>query len=204
MEGETSNAQSPNSEKKKRLRDISSNGDVLVNRGKPVSEKWKPVWIWLQSLNRTKIVDSAEVSAWLESNPTYATEMKQFHSHGVLVHYVQKCHQRLVHGRNCKGEGGKKPPAVVKKPPERRLTNEIRLPNGRFGSKVSREGSEEKQEDAYQLQWSQELVQNLLPPAKAAKYDSDKAEEASILDAETWREQWRLLLDTEKSNAEVL
>lgn len=108
MEGETSNAQSPNSEKKKRLRDISSNGDVLVNRGKPVSEKWKPVWIWLQSLNRTKIVDSAEVSAWLESNPTYATEMKQFHSHGVLVHYVQKCHQRLVHGRNCKGEGGKK------------------------------------------------------------------------------------------------
>lgn len=60
----------------------------------------------------------------------------------------------------------------MKKPPERRLTNEIRLPNGRFGSKVSREGSEEKQEDAYQLQWSQELVQNLLPPAKAAKYDS--------------------------------
>lgn len=62
-------------------------------------------------------------------------------------------------------------PPSVKKTPERRLTNEIRLPNGRFGSKVSREISEEKQEDAYQLQWSQQLVQNLSPPAKAAKYD---------------------------------
>lgn len=36
---------------------------------------------------------------------------------------------------------------------------------------MNRESSEEKQEDAYQLQWSPQLVQNLLPPAKAAKYD---------------------------------
>lgn len=107
MDGEPSTGQSTAPEKKKRLRDLSNNGDLLVNRGKPVSEKWKPVWMWLQSLGRTKIVDSAEVTAWLESNPAYATEMKQFHSHGVLVHYVQKCHQRLVHGRNYRGESKK-------------------------------------------------------------------------------------------------
>jgi hypothetical protein len=35
-------------------------------------------------------------------------------------------------------------------------------------------------------------------------FDADKAEEASILDAETWRDQWRILLDSEKSDAEVL
>ena len=108
MDGESSTRLSPTPEKQKRLRDLSNDGEsTFVNRGKPVSEKWKPVWMWLQSLGRTKIVDSTEVAAWLECNAAYATEMKQYHSHGVLVHYVQKCHQRLIHGRNYRGEGKK-------------------------------------------------------------------------------------------------
>jgi hypothetical protein len=59
----------------------------------------------------------------------------------------------------------------VKKPLERRVTNDVRLPNGRFGSKPRRESSQGNQEDLYQLHWSQELVQNLFPPAKASNYD---------------------------------
>jgi len=65
---------------------------------------------------------------------------------------------------------GIQPPAV-KNHTERRLTNEIRLPNGRFGARVRTESSEERQEGAYQLQWSQQLVQNLLPSAQAANND---------------------------------
>ncbi|KAG0559778.1 hypothetical protein KC19_10G128500 [Ceratodon purpureus] len=203
MDGESSTRLSPTPEKQKRLRDLSNDGEsTFVNRGKPVSEKWKPVWMWLQSLGRTKIVDSTEVAAWLECNAAYATEMKQYHSHGVLVHYVQKCHQRLIHGRNYRGEGKKS--LSFKKPPDRRTTNDLRLPNGRFGSRARRASPEEKREDAYQLHWSEQLVKNLLPPEKAAKYDSDKAaDEASNLDAETWRDQWRMLLDNEKSTAEA-
>ena len=108
MDGEPSTGVSQTPDNKKRSRDSSISRDLLpINRGKPVSEKWKPVWLWLQSLGRTKIVDSQEVTAWLNSNPAYAAEMKQYHSHGTLVHYVQKCHSRLVHGRNYKGEGKK-------------------------------------------------------------------------------------------------
>ncbi|KAG0566908.1 hypothetical protein KC19_7G096500 [Ceratodon purpureus] len=202
MDGEPSTGLSQPLEDKKRS--LEQRDLLPVNRGKPVSEKWKPVWLWLQSLGRTKIVDSAEVTAWLNSNPGYAAEMKQYHSHGTLVHYVQKCHSRLVHGRNYKGEGKKLPtklmtnaiegqPISVKKPPERRLSNDVRLPNGRFGSKARKESSEGKQEDLYQLNWSQELVQNLFPPAKASNHDIDKTEEAGILDPETWRDQWRIL-----------
>lgn len=211
MDGESSMGQSSASEDKKRLRDQSNNGDgLLVNRGKPVSEKWKPVWLWLQSLGRTRIVDSAEVTAWLESNPAYAAEMRQYHTHGVLVHYVQKCHQRLVYGRNYKGEGKKltkkvigiQPPSA-KKLPERRSTNDVRLPNGRFGSKTSKESPEGQHGDLYQLLWSHELVKNLFPPSKADKHGIDKADETSILDSETWRDQWRILLDGEKGDAEV-
>ena len=59
-----------------------------------------------------------------------------------------------------------------KKPPDRRTTNDLRLPNGRFGSRARRASPEEKREDAYKLHWSEQLVKNLLPPEKAAKYDS--------------------------------
>jgi hypothetical protein len=108
MDGEPSTGLSQPPERNERPRDPSNSRDQLPSsRGKPVSQKWKPVWLWLQSLGRTKIVDSAEVAAWLNNNPAYAAEMKQYHSHGTLVHYVQKCHSRLVHGRNYKGEGKK-------------------------------------------------------------------------------------------------
>lgn len=69
------------------------------SRGKPVSKKWKPVWLWLQSLNRTEIVDASEVIAWLDSNPEYAAEIRQHHTNGVFVAYAQKCHQRLIFGQ---------------------------------------------------------------------------------------------------------
>ena len=62
-------------------------------------------------------------------------------------------------------------PISIKKPAERRLTNDVRLPNGRFGSKASKETSEGKQADLYQLYWSEELEQNLFPREKASNYD---------------------------------
>lgn len=107
MDGGPSTAPSPELAKKK-LRERKNYADPnFVNRGKPVSEKWKPVWIWLQSLNRKDVVEASDVTAWLAGNPDYSKEIKQHHSHGALVHYVQKCHQRLIFGRNYKGDGKK-------------------------------------------------------------------------------------------------
>lgn len=83
------------SSKKKRRRD--RNGEP--SRGKPVSKKWKPVWLWLQSLKRTEIVEPSEVIAWLDNNPAYAAEIRQHHTNGVFVAYAQKCHQRLIFGQ---------------------------------------------------------------------------------------------------------
>lgn len=41
-------------------------------------------------------------------------------------------------------------------------------------------------------------------PSQKLSFVADKAEEASILDAETWRDQWQILLDNEKIDAEVI
>lgn len=94
MSGETSTALYLGNRKKRR-RD--RNGEL--SRGKPVSKKWKPVWVWLQSLNRTDTVEGSEVIAWLERNPQYAAEIRQTHTNGTFVAYVQKCHQRLLYGQ---------------------------------------------------------------------------------------------------------
>jgi len=94
MNGETSSGLHLGGRKKRR-RD--RNGEP--GRGKPVSKKWKPVWLWLQSLNRTEIVEASEIIAWLDSNPEYAAEIRQHHTNGVFVAYVQKCHQRLIFGQ---------------------------------------------------------------------------------------------------------
>lgn len=107
MDDEPSAGLSQDPESKEQLRDPSSSRDRRIHRGKPVSKKWKPVWLWLESLQRPKVVDSAEVTAWLNNNPAYAAEMKRIHSHGSLVHYVQKCHSRLVNGRPNKVDGNK-------------------------------------------------------------------------------------------------
>lgn len=94
--------------RKRRRRDRNHNADPnSITRGKPVSEKWKPVWGWLQSLGRTDVVEASEIIAWLDSNPEYAASIRAQHTNGVLVAYVQKCHQRLLFGRNYKAEDRK-------------------------------------------------------------------------------------------------
>lgn len=108
MDSDFQTGSSPHPGKKKRRRDRNSVGDPnLANRGKPISEKWKPVWIWLQSLERKEVVESGEILAWLDNNPGYASEIRKQHTPGVLVAYVQKCHQRLISGRYTKIEDSK-------------------------------------------------------------------------------------------------
>jgi len=202
MDGGPSTAPSPELAKKK-LRERKNYADPnFVNRGKPVSEKWKPVWIWLQSLNRKDVVEAADVTAWLVRNPDYSKEIKQHHSHGALVHYVQKCHQRLIFGRNYKGDGKKIRQALVDpKPAEHHITNEVRLPNGRFGSKASTGASEDGHVDVYELQWSPQLVQSLTSPS--IKISDPGEGEASVSNAQLWREHWQFLLDGKKPGTKV-
>ena len=85
------------SSKKKRRKD--KHAEAGPGKGKPVSAKWRPVWLWLESLQRTEVVEPSEVIAWLDSNPEYAAKIRGQHTNGGSVAYVQKCHQRLIFGQ---------------------------------------------------------------------------------------------------------
>ncbi len=85
--------------KKKNKNRAKNAGQDSTFRGKPVSTKWKPVWGWLHSLDRTEVVEGAEILEWLNLNAQYAAWLRTQHSNCVLVSYIQKCHHRLLFGR---------------------------------------------------------------------------------------------------------
>lgn len=63
-------------------------------------------------------------------------------------------------------------PQPIERPSERRQTNDVRLPNGRFGPKMDKEALEGHQ-NLYQLPWSEQLAKNVAPLAIASKYEGD-------------------------------
>lgn len=188
MNGETSTGLHPGRKKRRRDR----HGEP--SRGKPVSKKWKPVWLWLQSLKRTEVVEPAEVIAWLDSNPEYAAEIRQHHTNGVFVAYAQKCHQRLIYGQyHNKIETKKNRVSRPMRPPRLDDTDHS---NGQVGPK---ESSQKGQQDVFQLPWNQQLAHNVLGNTKFEHGE----DEGSVLDPQTWREHWRNLLDIKKMGSEI-
>lgn len=154
------------------------------------------VWLWLQSLKRTEIVEPSEVIAWLDSNPVYAAEIRQHHTNGVFVAYAQKCHQRLIFGQyNNKVESKKNRVSRPMRPP--RLTGDRENLNGQYGSKVITESSQKGHQDFYQLQRNQQSTHNAVAGSTNLEYRED---EGSVLDPETWREYWRKKLDLKKDS----
>jgi len=191
MNGETSSGLHLGGRKKRR-RD--RNGEP--GRGKPVSKKWKPVWLWLQSLNRTEIVEASEIIAWLDSNPEYAAEIRQHHTNGVFVAYAQKCHQRLIFGQyHNKVETKKSRVSRPMRPP--RLIHDAEHSNGQLASKAIIESSRNGHLDLYQRPWNQQLV-----ASTSTKFEHGE-DEGSVLDPETWRDHWRKVLDVKKTDSEI-
>ena len=60
------------------------------------SDKWKPVYSWLESLNMGSVVGARAIEVWLETNPTLRAELLGKHTRHHLFHYIQKCHTNII------------------------------------------------------------------------------------------------------------
>ncbi|KAL3692722.1 hypothetical protein R1sor_006373 [Riccia sorocarpa] len=77
----------------------SGSGEVRKDRrfGKPVTAKWRPVYVWLESLKDHKaIVTGPEINEWLDSRPDVARKLHSSHTHEHVFNYIQKCHARIL------------------------------------------------------------------------------------------------------------
>ncbi|XP_062026725.1 uncharacterized protein LOC133743004 [Rosa rugosa] len=66
------------------------------------TDQWRPVYIWLESLNRDDVVKSRDISEWLTSNPKIQEYLCSRHSRYHLMHYIKKCHMKILKRRERK------------------------------------------------------------------------------------------------------
>ncbi|BBN04469.1 hypothetical protein MPTK1_3g04900 [Marchantia polymorpha subsp. ruderalis] len=64
--------------------------------GKPITEKWRPVYVWLESLKHKEVVKGSEISEWLERHPDVGKKLHASHTHEHVFNYIQKCHSRML------------------------------------------------------------------------------------------------------------
>ncbi|KAL7241258.1 hypothetical protein ACSBR2_006809 [Camellia fascicularis] len=60
------------------------------------SAQWSPVHSWLESLDKSEVVKSKEISVWLSENPSAKELLYLRYSRYHLMHYIQKCHSRML------------------------------------------------------------------------------------------------------------
>lgn len=63
------------------------------------TDQWLPVYSWLETLNKDEVVKSKEISDWLEQNPNIQEQLCSRHSRYHLMHYVKKCHFKILKRR---------------------------------------------------------------------------------------------------------
>ncbi|XP_074316539.1 uncharacterized protein LOC141652833 [Silene latifolia] len=72
-----------------------------VNRGENPArfqrtDQWRPVYSWLESLDLDDVIGSNEISDWLAANPEVYDQLSVRHSRHHLMHYVKKCHIKIL------------------------------------------------------------------------------------------------------------
>ncbi|XP_045825922.1 uncharacterized protein LOC123918033 [Trifolium pratense] len=72
------------------------------------TDQWLPVYAWLETLNKDEVVKSKEIADWLEQNPKIQEQLCSRHSRYHLMHYVKKCHFKILRRRQ-KGKGLEQP-----------------------------------------------------------------------------------------------
>ncbi|XP_077250335.1 ribonucleoside-diphosphate reductase subunit beta [Tasmannia lanceolata] len=63
------------------------------------TDQWIPVYSWLESLNTNEVVKSKEIADWLSENPRVKDQLYSRHSRYHLMHYIQKCHLKMLRRR---------------------------------------------------------------------------------------------------------
>ena len=72
------------------------------------TDQWRPVYSWLEDLEKDEVVKSKDISDWLTANPNVQEELCSRHSRYHLMHYIKKCHMKILKRKERKkvGEAG--------------------------------------------------------------------------------------------------
>ncbi|CAL0327627.1 unnamed protein product [Lupinus luteus] len=63
------------------------------------TDKWIPVYSWLEALDKDEVVKSDEIADWLTENPKIQEQLSSKHSQHHLLHYIKKCHSKILKRR---------------------------------------------------------------------------------------------------------
>lgn len=66
------------------------------------TDQWIPVYSWLESLDQDEVVKSKDISDWLNDNPVVKDQLCSRHSRYHLMHYIKKCHLKILKRREKK------------------------------------------------------------------------------------------------------
>ncbi|CAI9267304.1 unnamed protein product [Lactuca saligna] len=60
------------------------------------SDQWKPIYSWLETLKTEEVIKSKEIIDWLTENPEIRDDLSARHSRYHLMHYIKKCHMKIL------------------------------------------------------------------------------------------------------------
>ncbi|KAH1074691.1 hypothetical protein J1N35_027019 [Gossypium stocksii] len=66
------------------------------------TDQWIPVYSWLESLDTDEVVKSKDISDWLNKNLQVKDQLCSRHSKYHLMHYIKKCHLKIIKRREKK------------------------------------------------------------------------------------------------------
>ncbi|KZV21697.1 hypothetical protein F511_02855 [Dorcoceras hygrometricum] len=85
------------------------------------TDQWMPVYSWLESLDTDEVIKSADVADWLNANPEIRDHLYARHSRYHLMHYIKKCHVKILKRKEKQGL------IVAKLPPPTRVHQNVQV-----------------------------------------------------------------------------
>ncbi|PIN20635.1 hypothetical protein CDL12_06677 [Handroanthus impetiginosus] len=67
------------------------------------TDQWMPVYSWLESLDTDEVIKSKDVVDWLTANPEIRDHLYSRHSRYHLMHYIKKCHVKILKRKEKQG-----------------------------------------------------------------------------------------------------
>ncbi|EPS72047.1 hypothetical protein M569_02711, partial [Genlisea aurea] len=67
------------------------------------TDQWMPVYSWLESLDTDELIKSQDVIDWLTANPEIRDQLYSRHSRYHLMHYIKKCHVKILKRKEKQG-----------------------------------------------------------------------------------------------------
>ncbi|KAK1427719.1 hypothetical protein QVD17_16412 [Tagetes erecta] len=66
------------------------------------SDQWMPIYSWLETLKTDEVIKSKEIVDWLTENAEIRDDLLTRHSRYHLMHYIKKCHMKILKKREKK------------------------------------------------------------------------------------------------------